>query len=699
MPHTINTWNSWKRVDFTVNGRESFIICPKQAAIGRPWVWRAEFFGAFDSADQALLNQGWHVAYHRVSDMYGCPQSVEWMSEFHRTVVNKYNLSAKPVIFGFSRGGLYAVNYAAVHADKVLALYLDAPVLDIRSWPGVKGSSAANDSSLWTECLRWYGLTEETAASFQGNPLDKARGLAETGVPVVMVVGLADDAVPYAENGAPFRKIYEDASGAIKVIEKPDCGHHPHSLEDPTPITQWIVDQWNKRKPANILKCAADYQIFARNSRGVAQVPLAGTLPSDTPDNSVVFARWVREDDNLVGPYVLAEQDGTNWYVDLTVPEGGLFRLEVRAVDGGTDNGQALREKGAGYIEWSPIIKLIRHIGVGELYLLTGQSNMAGYGRDAAYDPPALGIHLYGNDGRWSVASHPLNNSVGTIYPENKELPCGTSPALAFGRMLLNRLNVPVGLVQASLGGSPLSAWHPLEDGILYRAMIRRLDAVGPVSGVIWYQGCSDTDEIHVPAYLDRFKKMVEYWRITLGDVPIATVQLNRWVGDPSRDRYWGIIREAQRQAAKQIPAVSVIPSTDLPINDGIHNASPSNVAIGERMASAILATHYNLPGALAPDVSRVVRIAPNQLAVEFEGDNFATPMDNVAFGMDVEDETGIMPCVRAELLDRRLILTTERNFANGAKFHALWRGLPPLASPRGSNGLPMLSVYNVPIE
>ena len=103
-------------------------------------------------------------------------------------------------------------------------------------------------------------------------------------------------------------------------------------------------------------------------------------------------------------------------------------------------------------------------------------------------------MHLYGNNGCWSVAAHPLNDSVDTIYPENAEHASNTSPALSFARMLRRRLGVPVGLVQASLGGSPLSRWHPEETGDLYRAMLRRLDAVGQVGGVLWYQGCTDTD-------------------------------------------------------------------------------------------------------------------------------------------------------------------------------------------------------------
>lgn len=248
MPVVTTDWNGYQRMDFTVDGRDSFIVCPREACPGNPWVWRAEFFGAFDGADRALLEQGWHLAYHRVSDMYGCPQAVKWMREFYEAVVGDFRLSKTPVLFGFSRGGLYAFQYACAYPDDVLALYLDAPVLDIRSWPGAKGASISQNAELWRECLQWYGLTEETAATFRENPLDKAAALAKIGkVPILLVAGLTDRSVPYSENGAILKDTYRAAGGELLAIEKPDCDHHPHSLEDPTPIVDWIWEQWSGR--------------------------------------------------------------------------------------------------------------------------------------------------------------------------------------------------------------------------------------------------------------------------------------------------------------------------------------------------------------------------------------------------------------------------------------------------------------------
>lgn len=132
-------WNGYRRLDFAVGGRESLLICPKTPDTAGRWVWRAEFFGAFDTADQALLARGWAIAYHRVSNMYGCSQSVVYMREFREVLRDVFGMTGRAALFGFSRGGLYAFRYAVTWPEDVMALYLDAPVLDIRSWPGGKG--------------------------------------------------------------------------------------------------------------------------------------------------------------------------------------------------------------------------------------------------------------------------------------------------------------------------------------------------------------------------------------------------------------------------------------------------------------------------------------------------------------------------------------------------------------------------------
>lgn len=220
--------------EFEVDGRYSVIVKPEKPREDKAFIWRTEFLGAFDSCDRAMLERGYYLVYHKVSDMYGCPESIEYMHVFQTYLHEHYGFSGRAILFGFSRGGLYAFNYAASYPECVGLLYLDAPVLDIRSWPGGFGASSGGEKE-WRECCECYGLkTDEEIHDFRLNPLDR---LDEVTVPIILVAGLADRVVPYAENGAILAEKYK---GKIKTILKPECDHHPHSLTDPTPIVTFI---------------------------------------------------------------------------------------------------------------------------------------------------------------------------------------------------------------------------------------------------------------------------------------------------------------------------------------------------------------------------------------------------------------------------------------------------------------------------
>ncbi|MBE1445456.1 GDSL-type esterase/lipase family protein [Paenibacillus sp. OAS669] len=242
---TFSEWKGYRRTDTVFEGREAIIIEPKDAAAGQPWIWRTEFFGAFAYADRVLLEQGWHIAYYRISHMYGCAGAVERMRRFHTYVMGQFSLGDKPALFGFSRGGLYAVQYAAAYPSDVLALYLDAPVLDISSWPGGKGKGKPSLQN-WEDCLVVYGLTESTVKAFKGNPLDKAEILANAGIPTLIVAGDADEVVPLEENTAVFERKLSQLGGRPQVILKPGVGHHPHSLEQPEPIVEFVQSAYTR---------------------------------------------------------------------------------------------------------------------------------------------------------------------------------------------------------------------------------------------------------------------------------------------------------------------------------------------------------------------------------------------------------------------------------------------------------------------
>ncbi len=235
-----SVWNGFEKLDFAVDGRAALLVQPKTPASGKPWIWRTEFFGHEPQGDLALLGKGWHVAYLNVQNLYGAPVALDAMDKFYAHVRQAHGLGAKPVLEGFSRGGLFAFNWAARHPDRVACLYVDAPVCDFKSWPGGKGKGKGSAGD-WQRLLKVYGLTEEQALAYKLNPVDNLAPLAKARIPILSVCGEADKVVPMDENTRLVEQRYKALGGPIEVIAKPGCDHHPHSLKDPAPIVEFLL--------------------------------------------------------------------------------------------------------------------------------------------------------------------------------------------------------------------------------------------------------------------------------------------------------------------------------------------------------------------------------------------------------------------------------------------------------------------------
>ena len=242
-------WQGFTRWDFQVDGRRCWVVAPKSPAPGRPWIWRARFFGHEPQADIALLKHGFHVAYCDVAGLFGSPQAVRHWTAFYRVMTEEHGFAKRPALEGMSRGGLIIYNWAAAHPDKVACIYGDAPVVDFKSWPAGKGKGKGSPKA-WMDCLKAYGLTEAEALAYKRNPIDNLAPLAQAGVPLLHVVGDADVVVPVAENTAILEQRYRPLGGRIQVIHKPGVGHHPHSLKDPAPIVAFVLKHC-RPKPTN----------------------------------------------------------------------------------------------------------------------------------------------------------------------------------------------------------------------------------------------------------------------------------------------------------------------------------------------------------------------------------------------------------------------------------------------------------------
>ncbi|BCX50416.1 hypothetical protein HAHE_43240 [Haloferula helveola] len=237
----VSEFGGYARYDFKVPGAgcSGTIVSPKQAAAGRPWIWRARFFGHQPALDLELLDRGWHVAYCDVSNLYGAePAMLRW-DAMHEFMSKTLGLSPKPVLEGMSRGGLPIFNWAARHPNSVSAIYGDNPVCDFRTWPGGDGGKRSEGD--WKRLLEVYGI-DDAAAGKHDQVVDRLEPIAKAGIPVAVVLGMKDDVVPPKQNGEAVAAKYESLGGKVRVWRKPDAGHHPHGLHPPAELREFLLE-------------------------------------------------------------------------------------------------------------------------------------------------------------------------------------------------------------------------------------------------------------------------------------------------------------------------------------------------------------------------------------------------------------------------------------------------------------------------
>ena len=446
-----------------------------------------------------------------------------------------------------------------------------------------------------------------------------------------------------------------------------------------------------------------DWQIVQQDAAGMGRMEFGGRWV--VGGEGIVEVRLVWEDTGtavtagLDWQGVATSGDGT-WSGALeNIPAGGLYRLETRVRIADTPAG-----------EWSPRGDMRHFLGVGDVWVIAGQSNSAGYGKGPYEDPCELGVHLFRNSERWALASHPMNDSTDTKHSINREnANSGHSPYLQFGRLLKRELGHPIGLVQTALGGSPLSRWNPAEPGTadLHENMLRCVaKAGGHVKGILWYQGESDVrSEEAATTYGERFCQALSAWRDALGDVglPVLTVQLNRvlQLEDDGADQRWSQVREAQRQVARQVPGVAVVPALDLPLSDLIHTSPAGNMLLGERLARAALGMVYGKPVAWrAPDLVAARRGAG---CVDLEFAHVESRMDTIdleAVGFRVEDERGEVAVAQVIYpQDQRVELVLGRDIEGAAVVHGGYGKAPATVPADMERLLPMLGFWGAAIE
>lgn len=216
---------------FEFQGFEATVIRPDRP--NGKWIWKTEFLRAFDAAEQKLCEMGYTRVYYRISNQYGSYHAVRRMHAFYRYVTERYGLSERCFLFGFSRGGLYAFNFAMFYPEYVAGVYLDAPVLDMRTWPPVGHER--------DQVYDVYSLNADTYGHFNGHPIENLEEYFALGLPTLVVAGDSDELVPFEDNAGRMIDFCRQRGIALTSYVKPGCGHHPHSLEDDvTPIIDFV---------------------------------------------------------------------------------------------------------------------------------------------------------------------------------------------------------------------------------------------------------------------------------------------------------------------------------------------------------------------------------------------------------------------------------------------------------------------------
>lgn len=237
-------WHGFKRHHFEVANTECWVTEPTNPLPGNHWVWCTEWPDSFveRTGTVELLREGYYFVHLKVGTMsLGNPTALKKMDDFYHHLT-KQGLNRKCILTGVSRGGLYAYRFANANPERIIAIYGDAPVCDFKSWPmGVTQGLRVEDGI--RQLLSGYGFKDEAEAiAYKGNPIDILEPLAKANIPLIHVIGEADDAVPPATNSDIVEERYKALGGTITVFRKPGLGHHPHGLDNPRQVVDLLRD-------------------------------------------------------------------------------------------------------------------------------------------------------------------------------------------------------------------------------------------------------------------------------------------------------------------------------------------------------------------------------------------------------------------------------------------------------------------------
>ncbi|WP_202799964.1 sialate O-acetylesterase [Schlesneria paludicola] len=294
-----------------------------------------------------------------------------------------------------------------------------------------------------------------------------------------------------------------------------------------------------------------DYQIVQRTTKEQGPLPIIGKLKGSDEAPSALEARLTVNGTPGQWQTVNCQFDGPTFQGQLDVPAGGWYRIALRAKQGASVTAE---------IE-------IAHVGVGEVFVVAGQSNSANYGEER--QKPTSG-RLASFDGeRWHLSDDPQPGATGT----------GGSFIPPFGDAIVAHFNVPVGFVACGIGATSVREWLPQgtilsnpptlvgrvqqrsdnrweSQGEAFKMLVSRMKHFGfhGFRAVLWHQGESDANQkdptrtLAGPVYLENLTLLIQESRREIGwKAPWFVAQATYHIpGDEASAE----IRDAQQQVA-----------------------------------------------------------------------------------------------------------------------------------------------------
>lgn len=317
----------------------------------------------------------------------------------------------------------------------------------------------------------------------------------------------------------------------------------------------------------------------------------------------------------------------------------------------------------------------INDVLIGDVWLCSGQSNMAfSFKESAEYavkkDSVNPDLRLFcmlpvaeTNNKQWdSITLDKVNklayfrHTTWTKSTDKASVANFSAIGIAFGTKLADSLNVPIGLIQNAIGGSPQEAWisrpflekdpalvdilsdfynndriqdwcrlraklntskstapqqrHPYQPAYLYESGIKPLNQFS-LKGVIWYQGESNAHNVELYELL--FKSFVECWRTEWdNDLPVIYAQLSS-IDRPS----WPYFRNSQRILSKEVLNTFMAVTSDL--GDSLDVHPRRKYPVGERMAACALSGVYNLNVPFSGPLFNSYSINGNEIIIRFD--------------------------------------------------------------------------------